>query len=129
MQLTRRRRLAVGCVFTYRAEVPTPAVFMVRPAIARATSTEGDRWLTDPPGPVACYTDLYGNECTRIVLPAGRSQFGFSAIPFRSSRKCSDMRSTVFAATIIIGVSAAMIAQVHGQGGCQLHSQRHLVID
>ena len=80
MQLTGRRRLAIGCVFTYRAEVPTSAVFMVRPAVARSLSTEGDRWLTDPPGPVACYTDLYGNECARTVLPAGRSQFGFSAV-------------------------------------------------
>ena len=80
MQMTARRRLSIGCMFTYVAEIPTPAVFMVRPAISRALSTEGDRWLSDPPGPVHRYTDIYGNDCVRTVLPAGRSQFGFSAV-------------------------------------------------
>jgi transglutaminase-like putative cysteine protease len=80
MQMTARRRLSIGCMFTYVAEIPTPAVFMVRPAISRALSTEGDRWLSDPPALVHGYTDIYGNECARTVLPAGRSQFGFSAV-------------------------------------------------
>ncbi|HEX4291437.1 MAG TPA: transglutaminase family protein, partial [Trebonia sp.] len=75
-----RRRLSIGCMFTYVAEIPTPAVFMVRPAMSRAVSTEADRWLSDPPAPVRQYTDIYGNDCARTVLPAGRSQFGFSAV-------------------------------------------------
>jgi transglutaminase-like putative cysteine protease len=80
MQLTGRRRLNIGCVFTYLAEIPTPAVFMVRPAISRVISTENDGWFADPPAPIHSYTDLYGNECARTMLPAGRSQFGFSAV-------------------------------------------------
>jgi hypothetical protein len=80
MQMTARRRLSIGCMFTYVAEIPTPAVFMVRPVISRAVSTEGSQWLSDPPGQVHEYTDIYGNDCARTVLPAGRSQFGFSAL-------------------------------------------------
>jgi transglutaminase-like putative cysteine protease len=80
MQMTGRRRLSIGCMFTYVAEIPTPTVFMVRPAISRALSTEGDRWLSDPPAQVHGYTDIYGNDCVRTVLPAGRSQFGFTAV-------------------------------------------------
>ena len=78
--MTARRRLRIGCMFTYAAEIPTPAVFMVRPAISRAISTEDGRWLSDPPAPVREYTDIYGNDCARTLLPAGRSQFGFSAV-------------------------------------------------
>ncbi len=78
--MTDRRRLSIGCMFTYVAEIPTPTVFMVRPAISRAISTEGDRWLSDPPAQVHLYADIYGNDCARTVLPAGRSQFGFSAL-------------------------------------------------
>jgi transglutaminase-like putative cysteine protease len=80
MQTTVRRRLSIGCLFTYVAEIPTPAVFMVRPVISSETSTAGNEWLSDPPGQVHEYTDLYGNDCARTVLPAGRSQFGFSAV-------------------------------------------------
>jgi transglutaminase-like putative cysteine protease len=78
--MTARRRLSIGCMFTYVAEIPTPTVFMVRPAISRALSTGGDRWLSDPPAQVHGYTDIYGNDCVRTELPAGRSQFGFSAV-------------------------------------------------
>ena len=80
MQMTDRRRLNIGCMFTYVAEMPTPTVFIVRPAISRTISTEGDRWLSDPPGQVHEYTDIYGNDCVRTMLPAGRSQFGFEAV-------------------------------------------------
>jgi transglutaminase-like putative cysteine protease len=78
--MTARRRLRIGCMFTYRAEVPTPAVFMVRPAASSSVTTEAERWLTQPPAPLHDYTDLYGNECMRTMLPAGRAQFGYSAV-------------------------------------------------
>ena len=69
MQMTARRRLSIGCMFTYVAEIPTPTVFMVRPAISRAVSTDGNQWLSDAPGQVHEYTDIYGNDCARTVLP------------------------------------------------------------
>ena len=67
-------------MFTYLAEVPTSAVFMVRPAPSAAIAMEGGRWFTDPSVPVHDYADIYGNECARTVLPVGRSRFGFSAV-------------------------------------------------
>ena len=78
--MTDLRHVRIGCKFTYVAEVPTSAVFMVRPAASAAIAMEGGRWLTDPSVPVHDYTDIYGNECARAVLPAGRSRFGFSAV-------------------------------------------------
>ena len=78
--MTDLRQLRIGCMFTYLAQVPTAAVFMVRPAASAAVAMEGGRWLTDPSVPVHDYTDIYGNECARMVLPAGRSRFGFSAV-------------------------------------------------
>ena len=79
--MTARRRIRIGCMFTYVAEVPTAAVFMVRPAASPLIAIKGAGWLVDPPGgPVHGYSDLYGNECARTVLPTGRSHFGFSAV-------------------------------------------------
>jgi len=49
-----KRRLLIGCEFTYVADIPTPVVFQVQPARA--------------------YTDLYGNPCVRAILPGGRSR-------------------------------------------------------
>ena len=78
--MTDLRHIRIGCMFTYLAEVPTSAVFMVRPAASAAVAMQGGRWLTDPSAPVHDYTDIYGNECARTVLPVGRSRFGFSAL-------------------------------------------------
>jgi len=78
--MTDLRHVRIGCKFTYVAEVPTAAVFVVRPAASAAVAMEGGRWLTDPSVPVHDYTDVYGNECARTVLPVGRSMFGFSAV-------------------------------------------------
>ena len=81
MQFTGRRRLSVGCMFTYSAEIPTPAVFMVRPAVAPRDQHRRRPLAYRPAQPRSTsYTDIYGNECVRTVLPAGRSQFGFEAV-------------------------------------------------
>src|ERR1700743_3574073 len=78
--MTDLRQLRIGCMFTYVAQVPTAAGFMGRPAARAAVAMEGGRWLTEPSVPVHDYSDIYGNECARTVLPAGRSSFGFSAV-------------------------------------------------
>jgi hypothetical protein len=41
--MTDLRQLRIGCMFTYVAEVPTAAVFMVRPAPSAAVAMEGGR--------------------------------------------------------------------------------------
>ena len=78
--MTDLRQLRIGCMFTYLAEVPTSAIFMVRPAASAAVAMQGGRWLTEPSVPVHDYSDIYGNQCARTVLPVGRSRFGFSVV-------------------------------------------------
>jgi transglutaminase-like putative cysteine protease len=74
------RRIRVGCDFTYIAEVDTPAVFQVQPLETAGVTLQGERWSSDPGVMVRCYVDLYGNQCARTVLPAGRSSFRYAAV-------------------------------------------------
>jgi transglutaminase-like putative cysteine protease len=72
--------LAVGCDFTYLAAVPTPTVFQVEPAGAAGITTVSARWTSEPEMALRDYHDLYGNRCTRVVLPEGRSSFSYDAL-------------------------------------------------
>ncbi|MGX7677356.1 transglutaminase-like domain-containing protein [Jatrophihabitans sp. DSM 45814] len=73
------RRLVVGCDFTYDAEVATPAIFQVQPAEAAGIFRRSEAWTSQPSMRLRSYKDLYGNPCTRLVLPAGRSTFTYQA--------------------------------------------------
>lgn len=78
--MTATRLLRVGCAFTYRAEVPTPAVFLVRPLRDGAVQVSSERLALDPVTDLHHYVDLYGNQCARATLPAGLSTLNFSAL-------------------------------------------------
>ncbi|MGW6936474.1 transglutaminase-like domain-containing protein [Lentzea sp. NPDC054927] len=73
------RLLRVGCAFTYRAEVPTPAVFLVGVARSGDVLVSREHLAVQPETPVRHYFDLYGNRCARVVLPAGLSTVDYSA--------------------------------------------------
>jgi transglutaminase-like putative cysteine protease len=73
------RRVRVGCEFVYEAAVDTPAVFQVEPLDAAPVNVERPEWSTEPAARIRRYADLYGNPCTRVVLPAGRSVLRFGA--------------------------------------------------
>jgi transglutaminase-like putative cysteine protease len=73
------RRVRVGCEFVYVAAVDTPAVFQVEPLDAAPVSLARREWSTEPAVRIRRYTDLYGNPCTRAMLPAGRSTLRFGA--------------------------------------------------
>ena len=73
------RRLAVGCEFTYEAAVRTPAVFQVTPGDSRLVTRRSESWLSTPDLSLRSYRDLYGNPCTRVVLPAGWSTLRYTA--------------------------------------------------
>ena len=75
-----KRRLLIGCEFTYVAAIPTPVVFQVQPAESPRISIEDRQWTSEPVQPARVYTDLYGNPCVRAVLPAGRSSFRYQAV-------------------------------------------------
>jgi transglutaminase-like putative cysteine protease len=73
------RRLVVGCEFTYEAEVPTVAVFQVRPTESDRFTQRSEFWVSTPTLTLHSYRDLYGNPCTRTVLPAGWSSLRYEA--------------------------------------------------
>ncbi len=76
-----RRQLRVGCEFRYTAAVDTPAVFQVVPPGHRSGhGPQPQTWATDPDLPRHGYTDLYGNPCQRLTLPAGPSTLRFDAL-------------------------------------------------
>jgi transglutaminase-like putative cysteine protease len=73
------RRLAVGCEFTYEATVATLAIFQVQPGMSPLLMRRSEVWTSTPQLSLRSYTDLYGNPCTRVVLPAGWSSLRYAA--------------------------------------------------
>ncbi|MDT4926695.1 MAG: hypothetical protein QOG01_4408 [Pseudonocardiales bacterium] len=71
--------MAVGCEFTYFAEALTPAIFQVQPGASDTLRVRSEEWTSAPQMRLRSYTDLYGNPCTRVVLPAGASTFRYQA--------------------------------------------------
>ena len=72
--VTDTRRVRVGCEFVYAAAVDTPAVFQVEPLDAAPVTVVSPEWSTEPDAGIRRYADLYGNPCTRVMLPAGFSR-------------------------------------------------------
>jgi transglutaminase-like putative cysteine protease len=73
------RRVSIGCDFVYEAAIPTPAIFQVQPAESAVFTVVSEEWSSAPQMTLRSYSDLYGNPCTRAVLPAGRSSFRYAA--------------------------------------------------
>jgi transglutaminase-like putative cysteine protease len=73
------RRIQIGCEFSYLAEIGTPVVFQVRPAPSAVVRVRSEQWTSEPPMALRSYADLYGNPCTRAVLPSGKSRFCYQA--------------------------------------------------
>jgi transglutaminase-like putative cysteine protease len=74
------RQVRIGCTFTYVADIATPVVFHVQPRSDPGITLAGQRLTSDPEMALRDYTDLYGNPCTRAVLPPGRSQFSYGTV-------------------------------------------------
>jgi transglutaminase-like putative cysteine protease len=75
-----RRQVRVGCEFRWTAEVATPAVFQVVPLDTGPAVVRSATWDTDPDLDRRGYTDLYGNPCQRLTLPAGACTLRFDAL-------------------------------------------------
>lgn len=75
-----RRQVRVGCEFAYAAAIDTPAVFQVQPYDAGPAVVRSQTWDSDPEVLRHGYSDLYGNACQRLVLPAGASTLRFDAL-------------------------------------------------
>ncbi len=74
------RRVRVGCEFVHVAAVGTPTIFQVAPRDDGLITLALQEWSTEPRLRMRRYTDLYGNPCTRVVLPAGRSVLCYDAV-------------------------------------------------
>lgn len=75
-----RRQVRVGCEFVYSAAIDTPAVFQVMPYDVGPAMVLTSAWQAEPHVVRHGYSDLYGNPCQRLVLPAGRSTLRFDAL-------------------------------------------------
>jgi transglutaminase-like putative cysteine protease len=68
-------QIRIGYELVYDCPQPTPMVLMLTVHASRARDLVApDRLVTDPPLPVQTYHDSFGNWCTRIVAPAGRTR-------------------------------------------------------
>jgi transglutaminase-like putative cysteine protease len=68
-------RIRVGFEMTYDCPGPTPMVLTLNVHYTRVSDLLGrDDLVFDPPLPVRAYRDGFGNWCTRIVAPAGRTR-------------------------------------------------------
>lgn len=74
------RVVRVGCEFVYLAEIPTPTVFQVQPLDEEPVTVQREQSAVEPEVDSHGYTDVYGNPCLRLILPAGRSSFRFEAL-------------------------------------------------
>ena len=68
-------RIRVGFELVYDCPQPTPMIFNLNVHFTRVADLVGrDDLVFDPPVPMAAYRDSFGNWCTRIVAPTGRTR-------------------------------------------------------
>ena len=67
-------KIRVGFEMVYDCPQPTPIIFTLNVHFTRVSDLVGrDDLSFDPPVPMSAYRDSFGNWCTRIVAPRGRS--------------------------------------------------------
>ncbi len=74
------RWLKLGCDFTYNSTAPIPTIFQVEPNDPDRSTIHDATWTSTPEMKLHTYADLYGNPCTRVILPEGRSSFRYDAL-------------------------------------------------
>ena len=72
-------QVSIGCTFVQSAQLATPAIFQVEPVTDQPAEITGEAWTFEPEMASRPYTDLYGNRCRRLMIPAGRSQISYQA--------------------------------------------------
>jgi transglutaminase-like putative cysteine protease len=71
----------VGFEMIYDSPQPTPIIFNLNVHFTRVSDLLGrDDLVVDPPVPMAAYRDGFGNWCTRIVAPKGRTRISADAL-------------------------------------------------
>jgi transglutaminase-like putative cysteine protease len=71
----------VGFEMIYDSPQPTPIIFNLNVHFTRVSDLLGrDDLVVDPPVPMTAYRDGFGNWCTRIVAPTGRTSISADAL-------------------------------------------------
>ncbi len=70
----------VGCRLDYETTWPTPALLQVQPREEAGTCLVRSAWHASPTLSLRDFDDIYGNNCTRLVLPGGTAQISYDAI-------------------------------------------------
>jgi len=74
-------QIHVGYELIYNCPQPTPMILMVNIHYSRASDIVTSDYLTsDPSVPITAYRDSFGNWCSRIVAPAGRTRLKGNAV-------------------------------------------------
>jgi len=74
-------QIRVGFEMAFECPQPTPMIFNLNVHFTRVSDLVGrDDLMFDPPVPRKAYRDSFGNWCTRIVAPAGRTRVFADAI-------------------------------------------------
>jgi transglutaminase-like putative cysteine protease len=81
-------QIRVGYDMTYECPQPTPMILVLSIHYTRASDIViPDHMRTEPALPVTAYRDGFGNWCSRIVAPAGRTRI-FAEALLRDSGAC-----------------------------------------
>jgi transglutaminase-like putative cysteine protease len=76
-----KMKIHVGFDMVYDCPKPTPMIFNLNVHYTRVSDLLGrDDIVVEPPVPVRAYRDGFGNWCTRIVAPAGRTRLTANAM-------------------------------------------------
>jgi transglutaminase-like putative cysteine protease len=73
-------RIRVGCRLVYESSWPTPAALQVQPRSEGTTRVLEAAWSLEPSGSTHDYLDLYGNTCTRLIIPQGTQEISYDAV-------------------------------------------------
>jgi transglutaminase-like putative cysteine protease len=74
-------QIRVGFEMVYDCPQPTPMIFNLNVHYTRVSDLVGHNdILVDPAVPISAYRDSFGNWCTRIVAPAGRTRVWADAV-------------------------------------------------
>jgi transglutaminase-like putative cysteine protease len=74
-------QIRVGFEMIYDCPQPTPMIFNLNVHFTRVSDlVNRDDLVIDPPVPMTAYRDSFGNWCTRIVAPKGRTRVSADAL-------------------------------------------------
>jgi len=74
-------QINVGFEMIFDCPKPTPMIFNLNVHYSRVSDLVGrDALVIDPPAPMGGYRDPFGNWCTRIVAPKGRTRVTSDAV-------------------------------------------------